>query len=135
MISGHQEFFFLVIWWAGYFFPFFSHKLFITFVLHAIFFSDKRLQEIFFQNHPPTPPPPLLQELNGRPLMVCYGVFWSRQFRSCDTVVHHGTNHNFRENGLDSKNTASRSNRKSGQCLLPTTTKSDVKTFLFAPSV
>ena len=27
----------------------------ITFVLHAIFFSDKRLQEIFFQNHPPPP--------------------------------------------------------------------------------
>ena len=30
------------------------------------FSSDKRLQEIFFQNHPPPPPPP--QELNGRPL-------------------------------------------------------------------
>ena len=29
------------------------------------FSSDKRLQEIFFQNHPPPPPP---QELNGRPL-------------------------------------------------------------------
>ena len=31
------------------------------------FSSDKRLQEIFFQNHPPPPPP---QELNGRPLML-----------------------------------------------------------------
>ena len=30
--------FFLAIWWAGYFFPFFSHKLSITFVLHAIVF-------------------------------------------------------------------------------------------------
>ena len=29
------------------------------------FSSDKRLQEIVFQNHPPPPPP---QELNGRPL-------------------------------------------------------------------
>ena len=29
------------------------------------FSSDKRLQEIFFQNHPPPPPP---QELNGGPL-------------------------------------------------------------------
>jgi len=35
-------------------------------VLHVIFSSDKRLQEIFFQNHPTPPPPP--QELNGRPL-------------------------------------------------------------------
>ena len=53
MISGHQDFFFLSIWWAGYFFPFFSHKLSITFVLHAIFSSDKRLQEIFFKILPP----------------------------------------------------------------------------------
>ena len=30
--------FFLAIWWAGYFFPFFSHKLSITFVLRAIAF-------------------------------------------------------------------------------------------------
>ena len=30
------------------------------------FSSDKRLQEIFFQNPPPPPPPP--QELNGGPL-------------------------------------------------------------------
>ena len=66
MISGHQEFFFLAIWWAGNFFPCFSHKLSITFVLHAFFSSDKPLQEFFFSNHPP--PPPTLQELNGRPL-------------------------------------------------------------------
>ena len=31
------------------------------------FSSDKRLEEIFFQNHPPPPPHPP-QELNGRPL-------------------------------------------------------------------
>ena len=37
----------------------------IAFVLHAVFSSDKRLQEIFFPNHPPPPPP---QELNGWPL-------------------------------------------------------------------
>ena len=30
--------FLLAIWWAGYFFPFFFHKLSITFVLHAIVF-------------------------------------------------------------------------------------------------
>ena len=48
--SGGQDIFFL-----------FSHKLSITFVLHAI--PDKSLQEFFFQNHPPPP-----QELNGRPL-------------------------------------------------------------------
>ena len=66
MISGHQEFFFLAIWWAGYFFPFLSHKLSITFVLHAIFFFRQVLAGNFFQNHPPPPLPP--QELNGRPL-------------------------------------------------------------------
>ena len=64
MISGHEEFFFLAIWWAGYFFPFFSLKLFITFVLHAIFFFLQALAGNFFQNHPPPPP----QELTGRPL-------------------------------------------------------------------
>ena len=42
MISGRQEFFFLANWWAGYFFPFFSHKLSITFVLHAIFYMHPR---------------------------------------------------------------------------------------------
>ena len=62
MISDHQDFFFLAIWWAGYFFPFFSHKLFITFVLHAIFFFRQALTP------PPPPPPPPRQELNGRPL-------------------------------------------------------------------
>ena len=56
VISGHQAFF-LAIWWAGYFFPFFP----ISFLLHLccmqFFSSDKSLQEIFFQNHPPPPPP------------------------------------------------------------------------------
>ena len=66
MISGHHEFFFLAIWWAGYFFPFFSHKLSITFVLHAIFFFRQALAGNFFSKSP-TPPPPH-QELNGRPL-------------------------------------------------------------------
>ena len=68
VISGHQEFFFLAIWWAGYFFPFFSHKLSITFVLHAIFFFRQALAGNFFSKSP-TPPP---QELNGRPLRT----FW-----------------------------------------------------------
>ena len=67
MISGHQEFFFLAIWWAGYFFSFFSHKLSITFVLHAIFFFRQALAGIFFSKSTP-PPPRLPQELNGRPL-------------------------------------------------------------------
>ena len=56
VISGHQEFFFLAIWWAGYFFPFFSHKLSITFVLHAIFFFRQALAGNFFSKSP-TPPP------------------------------------------------------------------------------
>ena len=61
MISDHQELFFFSSNLVGrIFFPFFSHKLFITFVLHAIFFFRQAL------NPPPTPPPP--QELNGRPL-------------------------------------------------------------------
>ena len=34
------------------------------------FASDKRLQEIFFQNNPNPPPPPPAQELNGRPLRI-----------------------------------------------------------------
>ena len=58
MISGHQEFLFLAIRWAGYFFPFFSHKLSITFVLHAIFFFRQALAGIFF----------FKCKLNGRPL-------------------------------------------------------------------
>ena len=37
VISGQQEFFILAIGGAGFFFPFFLHKLSITFVLHAIF--------------------------------------------------------------------------------------------------
>ena len=52
MISGHQEFFFLAIWWAGYFFLFFSHKLSITFVLHAIFFVRQALAGNFFSKSP-----------------------------------------------------------------------------------
>ena len=48
MISGRQEFFFVAIWWAGYFFPFFSHKLSITFVLHAIIFFRQALTANFF---------------------------------------------------------------------------------------
>ena len=68
MFSGHQEFFFLVIWWAGYFFSLFSHKLSITFVLHAIFFFRQALAgNFYFQNHPSPPSP---QELNGRPLTL-----------------------------------------------------------------
>ena len=58
MISGHQEFF-LAIWWAGYFFPFFLNKLSITFALHAIIFFRQALAANFFKI---TPPP---QELNG----------------------------------------------------------------------
>ena len=57
--------FFPAIWWAGYFFPFFSHKLSITFVLHAIFFFRQALAGNFFLKSPNPPPP---QELNGRPL-------------------------------------------------------------------
>ena len=74
MISGHQEFFLLAIWWAGFFFPFFSHELFITFVLHAIFFFRQALAGNFFSKSP-TPPPP--QELNGRPLnsLISYTLF------------------------------------------------------------
>ena len=48
--------FFLATWWAGYFFPFFSHKLSITFVLHAIFFFRQELAGNFFPKTP-TPPP------------------------------------------------------------------------------
>ena len=50
-------FFFLAIWWAGYFFPFVSHKLSITFVLHAIFFFWQALAGIFFSKSPPPPTP------------------------------------------------------------------------------
>ena len=64
VISGHQEFFFLAIWWAGYFFPFFPISSLLHLCCMQFSSSDKRLQEIFFQNYPPPPP----QELNGRPL-------------------------------------------------------------------
>ena len=69
MISGHQEFFFLVIWWAGYFFPFFSNKLSITFVLHAIFFFRQALEGNFFSKSP-TPPPPSHSRVNWSALSV-----------------------------------------------------------------
>ena len=49
MISGHQEFFSSSPV-GRIFFPFFSHKLSITFAPHPFFFSNKRLQEIFFHN-------------------------------------------------------------------------------------
>ena len=58
MISGRQEFFFLAIWWAGYFFPFFSHKLSITFVLHAIIFFRQALTGNFFSKSPQLVPGP-----------------------------------------------------------------------------
>ena len=57
-----QHFFFLACSSARIFFLF--HLCCMQF-----FSSNKRLREIFFQNHPlPSPPPPLPQELNGRPL-------------------------------------------------------------------
>ena len=58
VISGHQEFFFLALWWTGYFFPFFPHKLSITFVLHAIFFFRQALAGNFFSKSLNPPPPP-----------------------------------------------------------------------------
>ena len=45
------------------FFSLFSHKLSITFVLHANFFFLQALAGNFFSKSPPPP-----QELNGRPL-------------------------------------------------------------------
>ena len=63
MISGRQEFFFSSNLVGRIFFSFFSHKLSVTFVLHAIIFFRQLLTGIFFQNHPPPP-----EELNGRPL-------------------------------------------------------------------
>ena len=50
------------------FFPFFPHKLSITFVLHAMFFFRQALAGNFFFKSPTPPPPP--QELNGRPLIM-----------------------------------------------------------------
>ena len=58
MICGHQKFFSSNLL-GRIFFPFFSHKLYITFVLHAIFFFRRALAGNFFQN-----PPPPRQELN-----------------------------------------------------------------------
>ena len=78
VISGDQEFFFLAIWWARYFFPFFSHKLSITFVLHAIFFFRQVLAGNFFSKSP-TPHPPS-QELNGRPLTCRNAATYDKKF-------------------------------------------------------
>ena len=64
MISGHQEFFFQQSGGQDIFFPFFSHKLSITFVLHAYFFlPTSACRNFFFKITHPLP-----QELNGRPL-------------------------------------------------------------------
>ena len=42
--------------WKHLFLSYSSARIFfISFVLHAFFSFDKRLQEIFFQNHPPLP--------------------------------------------------------------------------------
>ena len=59
-------FFFLAIWWAAYFFSFFSYELSITFVLHTILFFRQALPGNLFSKSTPPPPP---QELNGRPLI------------------------------------------------------------------
>ena len=54
-ISGHQEFFFSINLVGRLFFPFFSHKLSITFSLRAIFFFRQALAGNFFSKSP-TPP-------------------------------------------------------------------------------
>ena len=90
MISGHHEFFFLAIWWAGHFFPFFSYKLSITVVLHAIFFFRQALAGNFCSKSPTPPPPQELngrhlrgrlfnssRELNGRPLIAFHWPWWT----------------------------------------------------------
>ena len=41
-LTGHQEFFFLAIWWAGYFFP--------SSFLCRIFFPQKRVMCLHIQN-------------------------------------------------------------------------------------
>ena len=58
VISGHQEFFFLAIWWAGYFFPFFSHKLSIILICAAcnFFLLTSTCRNFFFFKWPPPPP-------------------------------------------------------------------------------
>ena len=72
-----KNFFFLAIWWAGYFFPFFSSKLSITFVLHAIFFFWQVLSGIFFQNHPPL----VLQEIAKQVARFCCPFYRSLRSR------------------------------------------------------
>ena len=59
--------FFLAIWWAGYFFPFFSHKLSITFCAACNFFLPTRAcRRLFFKI---TTSPPPRQELNSQLLI------------------------------------------------------------------
>ena len=60
--------FFLSIWWAGYFFPFFSHKLSITLLLRAIFFLPTSACRKFCFKITHSPP----QELNGRLLSEAF---------------------------------------------------------------
>ena len=66
MISGHKDFFFPSKQFDGQdiFSLFFPIRFLLQLCCMQIFSSDKLLQEMFFQNHPPPP-----QELNGRPLM------------------------------------------------------------------
>ena len=74
MISGHQEFFLLAIWWAGYLFPFFPMSFLLHLCCMKFFFFRQALAGNFFSKSP-TPPPP--QELNGRPLnsLISYTLF------------------------------------------------------------
>ena len=68
------------------FFPFFPHKLSITFVLHAFFSSDKLLQEILFQNHPPPPPSRVKWSApNGDLSLAITTTFWG----GCRFIVFH----------------------------------------------
>ena len=68
MISGHKDFFFSSKQSGGQdiFSLFFPISFLLQLCYMQIFSSDKLLQEMFFQNHPPAPP---AQELHGRPLM------------------------------------------------------------------
>ena len=48
-------FFFLATWWVGYFLQQCRNFFLLPLCCIQFFSSDKRLQEIFFQNHPPPP--------------------------------------------------------------------------------
>ena len=67
--------FFLAIWWARYFFPFFSHKLSITFVLHEIFFFRQALAGNFFSKSPSLP--------GFRVVMAHWTALTAGRFRRC----------------------------------------------------